>query len=90
MTVYTKNQTDPASHFTASEVKKVATGIGAKAVAGAKYKGRQIYRRGNDYLSYDIDGHRGGFWKVSSSLKNAKKGKRSGTWNWDLTKRVGK
>lgn len=56
--------------------------------------GQPIYRKGNSYISPDIDSHNGGVWKEASSIKalgrrNAGKGGRNGTFNLDLTERKG-
>lgn len=52
--------------------------------------GAAVFRRGNRYISRDRDGHNGGAWKVADSVENlASRDTRLGTWNADLTVRVG-
>lgn len=46
--------------------------------------GQQVFRKGNQYISRDVTGHKGGYWKVFNN-----KGVRIGTYNKDLTQRVG-
>ena len=52
--------------------------------------GQPVYQRGNRYISPDIDGHKGGVWKVADdavrNLRNREM--RTGTFNEDLTVRV--
>jgi Novel toxin 21 len=46
--------------------------------------------KGLTYISPDVDSHNGGTWKAASSVENlAKKETRLGTYNEDLTVRVG-
>jgi filamentous hemagglutinin len=49
-----------------------------------------VYKRGKDYITRDIDGHNGGAWKRASSVANlSSKTTRTGTYNADLSVRVG-
>ncbi|MFD1259679.1 toxin C-terminal domain-containing protein [Entomomonas asaccharolytica] len=42
------------------------------------------------YITPHIDGHNGGFWNAASSIRNlGSKSTRSGTYNIDLTVRIG-
>jgi hypothetical protein len=58
---------------------------------GARSHGQPVYRRGNEFISPDIDRHNGGIWKKATSdaanLRN--KALREGTFNEDLTVQVG-
>jgi hypothetical protein len=58
---------------------------------GARSHGQPVYRRGNEYISPDVDRHNGGIWKKATgdaaSLRN--KTTRDGTFNEDLTEMVG-
>jgi hypothetical protein len=46
---------------------------------------QDVYKRGNTYITYDINGHKGGFWKMyKRGIKH-----RIGTYNLDLSIRVG-
>lgn len=45
-------------------------------------QGQAVFRRGNKYISIDVDAHNGGFWKMADSVKNlAKKSTRMGTYD---------
>jgi hypothetical protein len=59
--------------------------------SGARSHGQPVYRRGNEYISPDVDRHNGGIWKKASgdaaNLRN--KTTRDGTFNEDLTEMVG-
>lgn len=46
--------------------------------------GQPVFRSGNRYISPDVDGHKGGTWKVFD-----RRGNRVGTYNYDLSERVG-
>lgn len=42
------------------------------------------------YISPDVDSHNGGYWKAASSVSNlGSKSTRSGTYNEDLSRRIG-
>jgi RHS repeat-associated protein len=52
--------------------------------------GQAVFKKDNVYITRDVDGHNGGAWKMADSVKNlASKSTRSGTYNADLSKRVG-
>jgi hypothetical protein len=61
------------------------------ARTGARSHGQPVYRRGNEYISPDVDRHNGGIWKKATgdaaNLRN--KATRDGTFNEDLTEMVG-
>ncbi|HEV7566836.1 MAG TPA: toxin C-terminal domain-containing protein [Microbacteriaceae bacterium] len=59
-----------APRLTAPEIRKEAGRIGASVVKGERAHGQQIYKVGKKFISYDVDGHNGGFWKVATSVKN--------------------
>ena len=46
--------------------------------------GQLVFRLGKKYLSYDIDGHVGGFWKLLTKI-----GERYGSYTEDLLQRLG-
>ena len=51
--------------------------------------GKPIFKKGNRYITPDIDGHIGGRWKMTDSIKGlAKKSTRMGTYDENL-KRIG-
>lgn len=51
--------------------------------------GQAIFTNGKKYISRDIDQHKGGYWKMASSIKNLhSKQTRDGTYDEDL-KRIG-
>jgi hypothetical protein len=53
--------------------------------------GQPIYKKGRTYISPDVDGHNGGVWKkCKGSPKNLRSKKtRDGTYNADLSERIG-
>jgi filamentous hemagglutinin len=56
-----------------------------------KIKGEAIYKKGNYYITRDNTGHNGGAWKMAKSIKNLASDKtRLGTFNKDLTTKIGK
>ena len=58
---------------------------------GARSHGQRVYRRGNEFISPDVDRHNGGIWKKAmgdaANLRN--KTTRDGTYNEDLTVQAG-
>ncbi|MBP1999097.1 RHS repeat-associated protein [Paenibacillus shirakamiensis] len=51
--------------------------------------GAPVFRKGNKYITPDVDSHIGGVWKMADSVKNlGSKSTRKGTYNKDL-KRIG-
>ncbi|WP_278488451.1 toxin C-terminal domain-containing protein [Achromobacter insolitus] len=51
--------------------------------------GQAVYKKGDFYITRDLDGHNGGAWKGADSVKNlAAKSTRSGTFDKEM-KRVG-
>ena len=71
----------------ASQAKK----MGFSLVHGARSKsGELIYKSRKTYISRDLTSHKGGAWKMASSIKNLQsKNTRQGTYNKDLSLRVG-
>jgi hypothetical protein len=52
-----------------------------------KSHGQPIYKKGNKYITPDIDGHNGGVWKMANSIKNlASKATRMGTYDINLVR----
>lgn len=58
---------------------------------GQRSHGQPVYRKGREYISPDIDGHNGGVWKkCTGNIKNLRSKKtRDGTYNADLSERIG-
>jgi hypothetical protein len=49
-----------------------------------------VFKKGRRYISRDEDGHNGGAWKMADSPEKLRsKELRMGTYNKDLTQRVG-
>lgn len=49
-----------------------------------------VYRKGDVYVTRDVDGHNGGVWKAAGSPEAlGSKKTRSGTYNADLSVRIG-
>ena len=53
--------------------------------------GQRVYKRGNEYITRDVDGHNGGAWKRATGdwTKLQSRSTRSGTYNRSLTTRIG-
>ena len=52
-----------------------------------RVNGQPVYRKGNEYITRDVDGHNGGAWKKAKSVKDLpKKETRSGTYDSDLNR----
>lgn len=65
----------------------IAKNLGFKKLFGNnRSHGQVIYKKGNIYISPDIDSHIGGVWKMFKG----KKMDRQGTFNEDLSERKGK
>jgi filamentous hemagglutinin len=79
---------DPVFQTTA-EATAAATKLGYMKINELS-SGQAVYKRGNDYITRDIDGHNGGAWKRASSVANlGSKTTRTGTYSADLTQRIG-
>jgi hypothetical protein len=51
------------------------------------YKGQPIFKKGNRYISPDVDVHNGGVWKMADSVKNLEhKSTRMGTYDKNLNR----
>lgn len=74
---------------TSQEAAQKAAELGFKKI-GATIKNQPVFRKGNIYIVRDIDGHRGGAWKMANSVKNLlRKKTRLGTYGPDLITRIG-
>ncbi|MCT4646129.1 MAG: toxin C-terminal domain-containing protein [Carboxylicivirga sp.] len=60
---------------------------GYKKVKGMRSHGQPIFKKGNRYITPDVDGHNGGSWKMADSVDNLKrKSTRMGTYDENLNK----
>jgi hypothetical protein len=68
------------------DAKKIAKKMGFRIDKNPPFRshGKVVFRKGNTYISADRTGHKGGVWKVFRRGEG-----RLGTWNVDLTKRIG-
>ena len=74
---------------TTKEATQAAQALGSKRI-NETMNGQAIYTNGKFYISRDVDGHNGGAWKMADSIKNfGSKNTRLGTFNADLTKKIG-
>ena len=49
--------------------------------------GQAVYKKGNKYITYDVDRHNGGFWKMADSVENLRSKKtRLGTYDINLNR----
>jgi len=80
---------------TNSQSKSLVNELGYSKVNNVTSHGQSLYYNpkatsGMQYITADIDSHSGGIWKAASSIENlASKSTRTGTFNWDLTTRIG-
>jgi RHS repeat-associated protein len=71
---------------TDAEAAKKAKDLGFTKI-NERVHGQAVFKRGNTYITRDVDGHSGGAWKVAKSVKDlASKATRSGTYNENLKK----
>jgi hypothetical protein len=78
---------DPDHHITNKEAREVAKQLGYWEVKNPPFATKNIvFYNGIQYISPDIDGHSGGFWKVLEKYK----GKRIATYDKLLRVRIGK
>lgn len=72
------------------ELIDVAKNLGYKEEKGVFSHNQLVFRRKNRYMTYDMTGHIGGYWKLAKDpayLGDSKR--RKGTFNKDLSKRLG-
>ncbi len=80
---------------TTKDAAKVANSMGYSKVKGQTSHGQAIFHNSKAlydlrFISADTDSHHGGTWKAASSITGLYlKETRSGTYNWDLSIRIG-
>ncbi|MCA6564983.1 MAG: hypothetical protein IM559_12415 [Pseudanabaena sp. M151S2SP2A07QC] len=76
----------PFLAITNKEARDLANDLGYKETKDYPFnaKGRPVFKKGETYITPDIDQHNGGVWKKFNS-----KGKRVGTYNDNLTEKIG-
>ncbi len=76
-------QTRAASN---QEIAAIAQSLGYFPIKDPNFArhGQTVFSKGQSRITYDIDGHIGGFWKKVNN-----KGCRLGTYNRDLSKQIG-
>lgn len=74
---------------TTKEATAAAEAMGYKKIKETVH-GQAIYKKGDSYITRDVDGHNGGAWKEASSVKSlGSKDNRNGTFSSDMNTRVG-
>jgi hypothetical protein len=74
---------------TTKEATQAAEALGYRRI-NETVNGQAVYTNGKSYISRDVDGHNGGAWKEADSVKNlGTKESRNGTFNADLSTRIG-
>jgi hypothetical protein len=87
--VATNNDEPEKGPVTPARAKELAEAMGY-VKTNFRSHGQAVYKKGKSYISRDVDGHCGGVWKEASSPEDlASKSTRNGTYNADLTERVG-
>ena len=76
----------PAKSMTTKEATAAANKLGHKKIA-EKSHGQPIFKKGNKYITPDVDRHNGGVWKMANSVKNlGSKNTRMGTYDENLNR----
>jgi filamentous hemagglutinin len=74
---------------TTAEATAAATNLGYAKISELSNR-QAVYKKGSYYISRDVDGHNGGAWKRATSVARlGSKTTRDGTYNADLTVRIG-
>ena len=64
--------------------------LGYTQVLSQTAHGQKVFSNGKDVISFDVDGHNGGFWKLANDFKALLSRKtRRGTFDPFLRRRVG-
>ncbi|TBY50167.1 hemagglutinin repeat-containing protein [Rhizobium leguminosarum] len=72
---------------TNSEAKIAATALGFLKINDTTHGGQPVFKKGNLYITRDLDGHNGGAWKMATSIKNlGSKATRLGTYDTNLNR----
>jgi filamentous hemagglutinin len=76
----------PGAALNNQAAREAANALKYKPVNGAPFNahGQPVFKKGNDYISPDVDQHSGGVWKMFDQ-----KGRRLGTFDGNLN-RIGK
>jgi hypothetical protein len=71
---------------TTKEAAEAAEAMGFTRVSET-VKGQAVFRRGNRFITRDVDGHNGGAWKMAQSPEDLRaKSTRDGTFAADMTR----
>ncbi len=71
---------------TTKEATAAAEALGFKRI-NETVQGQAVFRRGNDFITRDVDGHNGGAWKMADSVKDlSSKATRAGTFDSQLNR----
>ncbi|WP_354675754.1 toxin C-terminal domain-containing protein [Pseudomonas syringae USA007] len=63
--------------------------MGFRKINETVHDGQAVFKRGNDFITRDLDGHNGGAWKMAGSVKAlGSRDTRAGTFDVNL-KRIG-
>lgn len=85
---YSKSATSNAVRLTAKEATHKAEKLGYKKT-NYRSSGQPVFKKGNKYITPDVDQHNGGVWKMADSIKNLGSRKtRMGTYDKNL-RRIG-
>ncbi|WP_206988635.1 hemagglutinin repeat-containing protein [Rhizobium laguerreae] len=72
---------------TNSEAKIAANALGFVKINDTTHGGQPVFKKGNLYITRDLDGHNGGAWKMATSIKNlGSKATRLGTYDTNLNR----
>ncbi|MDU9407349.1 DUF637 domain-containing protein [Pseudomonas sp. zfem001] len=72
---------------TTREARVAAEGLGFKKINETVHGGQAVFRKGNLYITRDLDGHNGGAWKMAASVKDlSSRSTRMGTYDSSLNR----
>ncbi|WP_228702691.1 toxin C-terminal domain-containing protein [Faucicola boevrei] len=79
--------TNGAVYKTDAEATKGATALGYTKTNYRTKSGAVVFKKGNSYISRDVDGHNGGAWKEASSPEKLNsKDTRNGTFDVNMNR----
>lgn len=85
---YFAKGTGQTVRMTSKEASEAAQKLGYQKTNYTSH-GQPVFKKGNKYITLDVDQHSGGVWKMADSIRNlGRKNTRMGTYDADL-KRIG-
>ena len=86
MVLKTADTTNDVAKLTTKEITSIAKKLGFKKTSYFSH-GQAVYKKGNRYITLDLDRHNGGFWKMADSVEGlGSKKTRLGTYDMNLNR----